>query len=100
MVSIADDRAISEIATCGPTKALPWHPSAAECKLSKRETEVFDYLIAGRTTSYVAGRLFVASPPYGHVYNIYQKANVHSRIDSWTPSTPSGRSIAKTLPPH
>lgn len=82
LVSIADDRAISEDRDLRLDKSTALASFAAECKLSKRETEVFDYLIAGRTTSYVAGRLFVAeSTVRAHVYNIYQKANVHSRME-------------------
>ena len=82
LVSIADDRAISEDRDLRLDKSTALASFAAECKLSKRETEVFDYLIAGRTTSYVAERLFVAeSTVRAHVYNIYQKADVHSRME-------------------
>lgn len=82
LVSIADDRAISEDRGLRPDKCTALAAFATECKLSKRETEVFDYLIAGRTTSYIAEKLFVAeSTVRAHVYNIYQKANVHSRME-------------------
>ena len=65
-----------------PSKGTALANFAVSRKLSKRETEVFGYLIAGRTTSYIAERLFVAeSTVRAHVYNIYQKADVHSRME-------------------
>lgn len=82
LASIADDRAIREERDMRPSKGTALANFAVSRKLSKRETEVFGYLIAGRTTSYIAERLFVAeSTVRAHVYNIYQKADVHSRME-------------------
>ena len=82
LVSLADDLAIDEGKDSRPDKDTALAAFAAQQKLSKRETEVFGYLIAGRTTSYIAEHLFVAeSTVRAHVYNIYQKADVHSRME-------------------
>ena len=50
LASIADDRAIREERDMRPSKGTALANFAVSRKLSKRETEVFGYLIAGRTT--------------------------------------------------
>lgn len=80
--SIADDRAISETSPQKPDKEIAAAAFAEYSGLSKRETEVFGYLISGRTTAYIAEVLFLAeSTVRAHVYNIYQKTGVHSKME-------------------
>lgn len=50
--------------------------------LSKRETEVLGYLLAGRTTQYIAEKLFIAeSTARTHVHKIYTKTEAHDRMN-------------------
>ena len=50
--------------------------------LSKRETEVLDYLLAGRTTQYISEKLFISdSTARSHVHKIYQKTETHTRME-------------------
>ena len=50
--------------------------------LSRREAEVASYLLAGRTTSFAAEKLFIAeSTVRAHVHSIYRKCGVHSRME-------------------
>lgn len=82
LVSIADDQAVSEERDANVHKEDFYDEFAESIGLSKRESEVLSLLLAGRTTSYAAEKLFVAeSTVRAHVHNIYRKADVHSRMD-------------------
>ena len=82
LVSIADDQAVSEERDASVHKEDFYDEFAESIGLSKRESEVLSLLLAGRTTSYAAEKLFVAeSTVRAHVHNIYRKADVHSRMD-------------------
>ncbi len=79
--ALAEERAAAEEPDyrLGRTKALERY--AETIGLSPRETEVLSYLVEGRTTSYIAARLYVAeSTVRAHVHNVYQKAHVNSRM--------------------
>ena len=79
--ALAEERAAAEEPDyrLGRTKALDRY--AETIGLSPRETEVLSYLVEGRTTSYIATRLYVAeSTVRAHVHNVYQKAHVNSRM--------------------
>ncbi len=82
MSSLADDRAVVEETAplLGKDEALELF--AGEAALSKRETEVLGWLVEGRTTSYIAAKLFVAeSTVRAHVHSIYRKTGVKSRME-------------------
>ena len=82
LASIADERAVQEEAEPIVPKEEFFPYFAESIGLSKREEEVLDLLLSGRTTSYAAEKLFVAeSTVRAHVHNIYRKANVHSRME-------------------
>lgn len=82
LVSIADDQAVSEERDASVHKEDFYDEFAESIGLSRRESEVLSLLLAGRTTSYAAEKLFVAeSTVRAHVHNIYRKADVHSRMD-------------------
>ena len=82
MLSIADDRAVQESEESLPDRETAMATFAQRVSLSPRETEVLGYLLAGRTTSFAAEKLFVAeSTVRAHVHNIYRKADVHSRME-------------------
>lgn len=79
---VADDRAIAEESDKGPNKNESMQKFIKDKELSKRESEVLEYLLAGRTTTYAAEKLFVAeSTVRAHVHNIYHKVDVHSRME-------------------
>lgn len=53
---------------------------SSEYKLSARESEVLELLLAGRTIPYIAEKLFISqSTVQTHVKHIYDKTDVHSR---------------------
>ena len=82
MSTLADDRAVVEKAAplLGKGEALGLFSS--EAGLSKREAEVLGWLVEGRTTSYIAAKLFVAeSTVRAHVHSIYRKTGVGSRME-------------------
>lgn len=82
MSTLADDRAVVEKAAplLGKDEALGLFSS--EAGLSKREAEVLGWLVEGRTTSYIAAKLFVAeSTVRAHVHSIYRKTGVGSRME-------------------
>ena len=82
LASIADDRAVREESEALVPKEEFFSRFAEAIGLSKREAEVLDLLLSGRTTSYAAEKLFVAeSTVRAHVHNIYRKADVHSRME-------------------
>ena len=82
LASIAEDRAVQEESEAIVLKEEFFSRFAEAIGLSKREEEVLDLLLSGRTTSYAAEKLFVAeSTVRAHVHNIYRKANVHSRME-------------------
>ncbi len=82
MNALADDRAAAEASTPSPSKQELLERFAEDRTFSKRETEVFSYLIEGRTTTYAAGKLCVAeSTVRAHVHGIYRKAQVSSRME-------------------
>lgn len=82
MLSIADDCAVQESEESLPDRETAMATFAQRVSLSPRETEVLGYLLAGRTTSFAAEKLFVAeSTVRAHVHNIYRKADVHSRME-------------------
>ena len=50
--------------------------------LSRRESEVLEFMLAGRTTVYAADKLSVAeSTIRAHVYGIYRKTGIRSRME-------------------
>lgn len=50
--------------------------------LTKRETEVLSFLAEGRSSSYIAGELYLSDNTVrSYVKNIYQKLDVHSKQD-------------------
>ena len=80
--AVADDRALSEGALEGPTREEAFAAFAEQRGLSRREAEVASYLLAGRTTSFAAEKLFIAeSTVRAHVHSIYRKCGVHSRME-------------------
>lgn len=80
--AVADDRALSEGALEGPTREEAFAAFAEQQGLSRREAEVASYLLAGRTTSFAAEKLFIAeSTVRAHVHSIYRKCGVHSRME-------------------
>lgn len=55
---------------------------ATEHDLSKREAEVLEYLLQGRTMQYTAEKLFIAeSTARSHVHKIYQKTETRGRME-------------------
>lgn len=82
LASIAEDRAVQEESEATVPKEEFFSRFAEAIGLSKREEEVLDLLLSGRTTSYAAEKLFVAeSTVRAHVHNIYRKTDVHSRME-------------------
>lgn len=82
VAAVADDRALSEGALAGPTREEAFAAFSEERGLSRREAEVASYLLAGRTTSFAAEKLFIAeSTVRAHVHSIYRKCGVHSRME-------------------
>ena len=80
--TLADDRALSEAGFAGPTQEELVQGFAEAHGLSRREGEVAFYLLAGRTTSFAAEKLFIAeSTVRAHVHGIYRKCDVHSRME-------------------
>ena len=80
--TIAGNRAIQETAESRPDK-MELVPAFAQAHgLSKRETEVIGYLLSGRTTQYIAEKLFIAeSTARTHVHRIYQKTETDGRME-------------------
>lgn len=82
LASVADDRALAEHSAEGPTREEAAAAFAEARGLSRRETEVAAFLLAGRTTSFAAEKLFIAeSTVRAHVHSIYRKCDVHSRME-------------------
>lgn len=80
--ALAEDRAVSEWANESLCREDAVIAFAEDKKLSQRETEVTELLLAGRTTSFTAERLFVAeSTVRAHVHSIYRKCDVHTRME-------------------
>lgn len=53
-----------------------------ELQLSKREMDVLPLLIEGKTAVYISEQLYIAPGTVKtHIYNIYQKLNVHSKME-------------------
>lgn len=78
---IAGNRAIQETAESRPDKMELIPVFAQVHGLSKRETEVAGYLLTGRTTQYIADKLFIAeSTARTHVHRIYQKTETDGRM--------------------
>lgn len=78
--AVAEDRAVSENKIHSREDAVT--AFAEQNGLSRRETEVTELLLAGRTTSFAAEKLFVAeSTVRAHVHSIYRKCDVHTRMD-------------------
>lgn len=51
-------------------------------QLSKRETDVLDLLLKGRTTQYISQNLFIAPGTVKtHTYNIYKKMAIHTKME-------------------
>lgn len=54
-----------------------------ESPLTKRETEILEFLSQGKTRTMIAQELFIdAETVKSHVKNIYAKLNVHSKADA------------------
>ena len=80
--NIADNRIAQEYIEQRPDKQLLVKEFVSEQNRSKRETEVLEYLIAGRTTQYIASKLFIAeSTARTHVHKIYAKTDTHDRMN-------------------
>lgn len=80
--TIAGNRAIQETAESRPDKMRLVPAFAQAHGLSKRETEVAGCLLAGRTTQYIADKLFIAeSTARTHVHHIYQKTETDGRME-------------------
>lgn len=79
---IALGRAMLEKAEETPAREQLIAGFAEQHGLSKRETEVIDYLLAGRTTQYISRKLFISdSTARSHVHKIYQKTETHTRME-------------------
>ncbi len=79
---VAGDRALQEQAERAPDRTEFISRFAAGNGLSGREAEVLGYLLAGRTTQYIAEKLFIAdSTARTHVHKIYAKTDTHDRMD-------------------
>lgn len=51
-------------------------------QLSKREIDVLDPLLKGRTTQYISQNLFIATGTVKtHTYNIYKKMGIHTKME-------------------
>jgi DNA-binding NarL/FixJ family response regulator len=69
-----------------------FHPSPARDELSRREREVLDGLIAGKTFRQIGERLFISINTVAfHVKQIYQKLHVHSRAEAAALTRPARR---------
>lgn len=80
--TIAGMRARQEAAEArlDKTRLIPLF--ATEHDLSKREAEVLEYLLQGRTMQYTAEKLFIAeSTARSHVHKIYQKTETRGRME-------------------
>lgn len=81
-VSVADDRALSEHTAKGPSREELMSNFVEQYGLSRRESEVAAYLLAGRTTTFAAEKMFIAeSTVRAHVHSIYRKCGAHSRME-------------------
>ena len=59
------------------------HGSATDTTLTQREIEVLRQLSAGRSTRDIAQALFVSpSTVRNHIHNIFEKLDVHSRLEA------------------
>lgn len=80
--TISFGRAMLEKAESMPARDQIIAVFAKQNGLSKRETEVLDYLLAGRTTQYISEKLFISdSTARSHVHKIYQKTESHTRME-------------------
>ena len=80
--AISFGRAMLEKAEATPAREQLIAGFAAQHGLSKRESEVLDYLLAGRTTQYISEKLFISdSTARSHVHKIYQKTETHTRME-------------------
>lgn len=79
---IAEDRAMEETVGEAPSYEERVESFAKTLGLSRREQEVAEIILTGRTTAYAAKQLYVAeSTLRAHVHNMYRKAGVHSRME-------------------
>ena len=82
VTAVADDRSMLEASDYKMGRAPALETYATVIRLTPRETEVLGFLAEGRTTSYIASKLFIAeSTARAHVHSIYQKADVSSRME-------------------
>lgn len=80
--TIAGMRARQEAAEARLDKTWLIPLFATEHDLSKREAEVLEYLLQGRTMQYTAEKLFIAeSTARSHVHKIYQKTETRGRME-------------------
>lgn len=79
---IADDRAVRESEQTLPDRASSIASYSTEAGFTNREKEIFELLLSGRNTAYIAQQLVLAeSTVRAHVHNIYRKCDVHSRME-------------------
>ena len=79
---IASSRIVQETVESRPNEKALISSFALNNDLSKRETEVLEYLLGGRTCQYIAEKLFIAeSTARTHVHKIYVKTNTHDRMN-------------------
>ena len=82
VTAVADDRSMLEASDYKMGRASALETYAVAIRLTPREAEVLGLLVEGRTTSYIASKLFIAeSTARAHVHSIYQKACVSSRME-------------------
>ena len=80
--AVANGRIIEEETASRVPKAQAVQAFVEEKGLSRRESEVLEFLLAGRTTVYAADKLSIAeSTIRAHVYSIYRKTGIHSRME-------------------
>lgn len=79
---IADDRAVRESERALPDRASSIASYSAQAGFTNREKEIFELLLRGRNTAYIAQQLVLAeSTVRAHVHNVYRKCDVHSRME-------------------
>lgn len=79
---IANQRAAQELSQGQDRRQALIEEYTEVNSLSPRESEVFQYLLTGRTIAYAAEELFISeSTARTHVHNIYSKTGTHSRME-------------------
>lgn len=79
---VAGDTSVSDVGSAGMGYSAETLGTrlADACSLTKREAEVLDYLLKGRSVARIAGDLGLSyNTVNSHVANIYAKCDVHSR---------------------